>query len=105
MTDQPAPAEAAVLVGGVNGLSVVSLAVGATYFVIGFSLALAGAGPYYWLLVFPLVAVIAGHVARRQTKRTGQRGGRIATAGLIVGYLTLALVAFSVMLGLVFSHF
>jgi hypothetical protein len=37
--------------------------------------------------------VIFGHVARRQIRRTGQRGKGLATAGLILGYLGLAVIA------------
>jgi len=42
-----------------------------------------------------LVAVVAGHVARHQIKRTGEAGGSLALAGLIVGYVAIGLtVAF-----------
>ena len=44
-----------------------------------------------------LVAVITGHVARSQIKRSGEQGSSLALAGLIVGYvsigLTLAVIA------------
>lgn len=36
-----------------------------------------------------IYAVIYGHVARRQMKLTGQRGGRLATRGLVLGYMTI----------------
>jgi hypothetical protein len=39
-----------------------------------------------------IVAVIAGHMARSQIRRTGERGDGMATAGLILGYLHLAVV-------------
>ena len=42
-------------------------------------------------------AIICGHIARRQIRTTGQRGRRMATAGLVLGYLLLLLVlAFAV---------
>jgi hypothetical protein len=38
-----------------------------------------------------LVAVITGHVARQQIKRTGEAGGNLALVGLIVGYVSIGL--------------
>ena len=35
------------------------------------------------------LAIIFGHIALSQIKRTGERGGGMATAGLILGYLWL----------------
>jgi hypothetical protein len=51
-----------------------------------------------------LVAIITGHVARHQIKRTGEQGANLALIGLIAGYasigitliLVLAYVAFIV---------
>lgn len=37
-----------------------------------------------------VVAVIAGHIARNQIRRTGEAGDGLALAGLIIGYLHLA---------------
>ncbi|WP_148613172.1 DUF4190 domain-containing protein [Nocardioides rubriscoriae] len=39
-----------------------------------------------------IAAVILGHIARGQIKRTGEQGGGMALAGLIIGYLGLAVV-------------
>jgi hypothetical protein len=39
-----------------------------------------------------LAAVITGHLARGQVRRTGEQGGGMALAGLIIGYLGLAVV-------------
>jgi hypothetical protein len=39
-----------------------------------------------------LLAVILGHVARGQIRRTGEGGGGLAVGGLILGYLHLAAV-------------
>lgn len=36
-----------------------------------------------------LIAVITGHVARHQIKRTGEAGGKLALVGLIVGYIAI----------------
>src|SRR5260221_12748136 len=38
-----------------------------------------------------LVAVITGHVARQQIKRTGEAGGNLALAGRIAGYVAIGL--------------
>jgi uncharacterized protein DUF4190 len=45
-------------------------------------------------LFFPaaIVAVILGHPARREIRRTGEHGRGLATAGLILGYVGLALL-------------
>jgi tetrahydromethanopterin S-methyltransferase subunit C len=43
-------------------------------------------------------AVIAGHEALRQIRRTGDGGYGLAKAGLILGYITLALMAVAVLL-------
>lgn len=51
-------------------------------------------------------AIILGHMARRQIRRTGENGAGLALAGLIVGYagviLTIALVIVAIIL---FAHF
>ena len=39
-----------------------------------------------------LVAVVFGHVARGQIRRSGESGGGLAVAGLILGYVHLAAV-------------
>lgn len=38
-----------------------------------------------------LIAVIMGHIARSQIRRTGENGAGMALAGLIIGYVSLAL--------------
>ena len=42
-------------------------------------------------VVAPILAVIFGHVARGQMSRTGEGGGGMALAGLLLGYINLAL--------------
>lgn len=38
-----------------------------------------------------LVAVITGHIARQQIKRSGESGASLALAGLVVGYVAIGL--------------
>jgi hypothetical protein len=42
------------------------------------------------------VGAILGHVARRQIKRTGEKGGGMALAGVIVGWIATALFVIAV---------
>lgn len=39
--------------------------------------------------IFPLLGVIFGHIALNQINKTGQDGGGMAKAGLIIGYLSM----------------
>src|SRR3984893_7706178 len=39
-----------------------------------------------------IVAVITGHMAKREIRRTGEQGDTLATVGLVLGYLHLAVV-------------
>jgi uncharacterized protein DUF4190 len=39
-----------------------------------------------------IIAVVTGHMARNQIKRTGEQGMGIATAGMIIGYIHLAIL-------------
>jgi MFS family permease len=44
------------------------------------------------VIFFPptaIVAIILGHIAKREIRRTGEHGRGLATAGLILGYLGL----------------
>jgi hypothetical protein len=47
-----------------------------------------------------ILAVIFGHVARAQIRRTGEQGNGLATAGLILGYAGTALLAI-VLIGMI----
>ncbi|MDQ0864861.1 DUF4190 domain-containing protein [Arthrobacter globiformis] len=40
-----------------------------------------------------ILAVIFGHIAKAQIRRTGEQGNGLATAGLILGYAGTALLA------------
>jgi hypothetical protein len=72
----PAPASG---VKGVNALAVISVAAGTASFVLGF------------VFVGAVVAIVTGHIARRQIARTGEKGAPLALAGLVLGYAHLAL--------------
>lgn len=50
-----------------------------------------------------LVAVITGHVAKNQIKQTGESGDGQATAGLIMGYIGLALVLIGICVSVILS--
>jgi len=60
-----------------NGLAIASLACGIAQFAVG---------P---LATIP--AIVFGHVARHQIKRTGEQGAGLALAGLILGWATVIL--------------
>ena len=86
VTDLPAAAAAMVPlaasttvapVATTNGLAIASLACGLAQFVFG---------P---LAAIP--AIVFGHMARSQIKRTGERGAGVALAGLILGWATVIL--------------
>lgn len=53
------------------------------------------------ILGVSLFAVIFGHVARSQIRRTGQQGAGMALAGLILGYVGIAVIVIFVLLPLV----
>jgi hypothetical protein len=72
-----APAGAVTRVTGINALAIASLACGLAQFVFG---------P---LATIP--AIVFGYVARHQIKRTGEQGGGLALAGLILGWAAVIL--------------
>jgi len=47
-------------------------------------------------LVGAIVAVVTGHMARRDIRRTGEGGSGLAVAGLILGYVHLALFVLAI---------
>jgi Domain of unknown function (DUF4190)/Domain of unknown function (DUF1707) len=51
----------------------------------------------FWLLG-TIPAVVLGHIARRQIRQTGEQGDGMALAGLILGYVGLALSVVAVIL-------
>jgi DUF1707 SHOCT-like domain/Domain of unknown function (DUF4190) len=91
VSDLPAARAAVVTpVAKTNGLAIASLACGLAVFVFG---------P---LATIP--AIVFGHVARHQIKRTGEQGAGLALAGLILGWATVILgIVLMVVVGLAVS--
>jgi Domain of unknown function (DUF4190)/Domain of unknown function (DUF1707) len=61
-----------------NGLAVASLACGIVQFFVPLPTA--------------ILAIVFGHIARGQIRRTGERGAGLATAGLVLGWAQVVLV-------------
>jgi hypothetical protein len=91
VTDLPAARATAVTpVARTNALAIASLACGLAQFVFG---------P---LTAIP--AIVFGHMARHQIKRTGEQGAGLALAGLILGWATVILgIVLIVVFGLAMS--
>jgi len=89
-TDLPvAPSTAVTPVAKTNGLAIASLACGLAQFAFG---------P---LATIP--AIVCGHMARSQIKRTGEQGAGLALAGLILGWTAVILGILFIVLGLAIS--
>jgi hypothetical protein len=89
VTDLPATRATAVTsVAKTNGLALASLACGLAQFAFGPPVA--------------IPAIVFGHVARRQIKRTGEQGAGLALAGLMLGWATVIL-AMVLIVGLAMS--
>ena len=90
VTDLPVARAVAVTavtpVAGTNGLAIASLACGLVQLVFG--------------PVTAIPAIVFGHMALNQIKRTGEQGAGLALAGLILGWATVVLI---VVVGLVLS--
>jgi hypothetical protein len=65
---------------GTNGFAVAALVVG----IVGLC------------LCFGFLGIIFGHIARRQIEETGQAGAGLATAGIVLGWIAVALVVLRV---------
>lgn len=52
-------------------------------------------------LLAPLLAVVFGHIARGQIRNTGERGGGMAVAGLVLGYVNLAFALIGILIVIV----
>jgi predicted PurR-regulated permease PerM len=87
-TDVTAPART-------NPLAIAALVCGIVQF---------GAGIFKGLGLAGIAAIILGHVAVRQIRRSGESGRRLAKAGLILGYAGLALALFAVVIALISSN-
>ena len=48
-----------------------------------------------------IVAIITGHMAKKQIAQTGEGGSGMATAGLILGYVGIAFVVLAVIIWIV----
>jgi Domain of unknown function (DUF1707)/Domain of unknown function (DUF4190) len=70
----------------INGLAVASLACGLAQFVFG--------------PVATIPAIVLGHVARHQIRRTGEQGDGLALAGLILGWAAVILAIVLIAVGL-----
>lgn len=79
---QPAPSVA----GHTNGLAIASLACGLGQFAFG--------------PVATIPAIVLGHLARKQIRRTGEAGGGLALAGLVLGWVALIMGILAVVIGL-----
>ena len=90
VTDLPA-ARATVVspVARTNGLAIASLACGLAQFVFG--------------PAATIPAIVLGHLARHQIKRTGEQGAGLALAGLILGWVAVILGIVVIVLGLAIS--
>ena len=72
-----------------NSLAVISLVAGIGSF---FAHVIPGIGGF----TVAIVAVVTGFMARGQIKRTGEQGMGYATAGIIIGFVHLALIGLGV---------
>ncbi len=72
--------------GQTNSLAVISLIAGIGSF---FAHIIPGLGG----ITVAIIAIVTGYMARNQIKQTGERGMGIATAGMVIGIIHLALIA------------
>jgi hypothetical protein len=56
----------------------------------------------FWLLA-AIPAIVCGHIARRQIRQTGEQGAGMALAGLILGWVGVALTAIIVIVVIVIA--
>jgi hypothetical protein len=87
-----------------NTFAIASLATGAGYFVVGIGFGLTGRTLPLWFVALPALAVVFGYFARRQIEDNPQRGKLIASAGVSLGFIGLALFALGAALVLLTSH-
>jgi hypothetical protein len=71
-----------------NGLAIASFVLSLFFFVCG---------------IGSILAVIFGHIARKQIRERGEQGGGLATAGLIIGYIGIGIMALYLVSALVMS--
>jgi predicted small integral membrane protein len=68
-----------------NGLAMVSLVTGILSY-LGHIIPLIGGG------TLAIIAIVTGYIARRQIARSGEQGKDIATIGIILGVINIAIV-------------
>ena len=73
------------MAGQTNSLAIISLVAGIGSF---FAHIIPGVGGF----TVALVAVITGYMARNQIKQTGEQGMGLATAGMVIGIVHIALI-------------
>lgn len=74
-----------------NSLAVVSLVAGVLSF---FAHVIPGVGGF----TVAIVAIITGYMGRQQIKQTGEQGMWMATAGMVIGFIHIALIGVVVLL-------
>ena len=74
-----------------NNLAVVS-------FVAGIASFFAHVIPFVGGATVAIVAIVTGFIARGQIKRTGEQGMWMANAGIVIGFIHIAIVVFLVLL-------
>jgi hypothetical protein len=80
-----------------NTLAIVSLAAGIGSF---FAHIVPGVGGF----TVAVIAVVTGYLARQQIRETGEQGMGLATAGMIIGAVHIALLVL-IVIGLIFAIF
>ena len=80
--------------GQTNSLAIISLVAGIGSF---FAHVIPGLGGF----TVALVAIVTGYMARNQIKQTGEQGMGLATAGMVIGIIHIALIVGVVVLILV----
>jgi len=63
-----------------------------------------GIGQMFFWFFGGIVAVVCGHVARSQIRKSGEQGDGMAIAGLVLGYLGIAIPLLTVALIVLAAH-
>jgi hypothetical protein len=80
-----------------NSLAIVSLAAGIGSF---FAHIVPGVGGF----TVAVIAVVTGYIARKQIRETGEQGMGMATAGMIIGIVHIAILLL-ILIGVIFAIF
>ena len=62
-----------------------------------------GLGQFFLPILGAIVAVVCGHLARSDIRKSGQEGDGMAKVGLVLGYFGLALPALFILLGVILA--